>query len=126
MPDPIHTTEPYEILFRFENGAYKGAHYQSINVSRIGDVVTNTSLNHAVPIKDAVGFSVSDFLGKIIVAQEEALQTAASTLKAMQNFETDAEDLRAELIGVRGQLVAAHTKMAEASKVDPVESEPED
>lgn len=114
MPNP--NTEPHEVLIRFENGVYKGAHYQSMLVFRDdAGKVTNVMLNAAVPIKDAVGFKLADVLGQAFIDQDAALQSAQRELKLIGDRSDEADQLRAELIDVRGQLIAEQAKTVKAA-----------
>jgi len=73
MPEYQEKTEPYEVLIRFENGAYRGAHYQEITtILRDGQPIPGgQTIGPAIPIKDAPRQTLVDVMG--LVAVEQAL-----------------------------------------------------
>lgn len=80
MPEINETTEPYEILVRYEGGGFKGAHYVERTIIRRDGVEIHSTVGSAQPIPaDSPLFEAA---GLAAINRVAVLEPALATEKA--------------------------------------------
>lgn len=130
MPTITTETTPYELLFRWNDGALAGAHVQFVETIRKDGAVISQQVGHAQPISMAgeAGFPLADVLSTVqadALAAKDAATAALAAKSAELTAATAAHTAAmaakdAELTALRTQIEALQSQVQPPATVNGV------
>ena len=123
MPTITTETTPYELLFRWNDGALAGAHIQFVETIRKDGVVISQQVGHAQPVSMSgeTGFPLADVLSTVQADAVAARDSAIAALAAKSaEFAAATEAHTAAMAAKDAELAALRTQVeALQSQVQP-------
>ncbi len=117
------TIEPYEVLFRFKDGVYQGAHFVAKTVIRRDGVFVSESLGQAIPLKDTTDINVKNILGDVVILQDAAVNEVRAEIDALND--EAANTAKRHQVELAAKDATAQTLLARVAELEsPTESEP--